>query len=127
MAHTGKDGVVKVDGVIIAEVRSFSVEQTGDTVENTVMTSSFRTFKPTLNSFTGSADVYWNETDGGQSSIAINGEVTVTFFPEGDSAGDTYYSGDCIVTGISRSASFDGMVEASITFQGTSALTETTV
>ncbi len=127
MAHTGKDGVVKVDGVIIAEVRSFSVEQTGDTVENTVMTSSFRTFKPTLNSFTGSADVYWNETDGGQSSIAINGEVTVTFFPEGDTAGDTYYSGDCIVTGISRSASFDGMVEASITFQGTSALTETTV
>lgn len=127
MAHTGKDGVVKVDGVIIAEVRSFSVEQTGDTVENTVMTSSFRTFKPTLNSFTGSADVYWNETDGGQSSIAINGEVTVTFFPEGDTAGDTYYSGDCIVTGISRSASFDGMVEASITFQGTSALTENTV
>jgi hypothetical protein len=127
MAHTGKDGVVKVGGVVIAEVRSFSVEQTGDTVENTVMTSSFRTFKPTLNSFTGSADVYWNEADAGQSSIAINGEVTVTFFPEGDIAGDTYYSGDCIVTGISRSSSFDGMVEASITFQGTSALIETTV
>ena len=127
MAHTGKDGVVKVDGVVIAEVRSFSVEETGDTIENTVMTSSFRTFKPTLTSFTGSADVYWNETDAGQTSITINDEVAVTFFPEGDTAGDTYYSGNCIVTGISRSSSFDGMVEASITFQGITALTSTVV
>lgn len=127
MAHTGKDGVVKVDGVTVAEIRSFSVEQTGDTVEDTVMSSTFRTFKPTLTSFTGSADVYWNEADPGQTALTINAEVTVAFYPEGIVALDTYYTGDCIVTGISRSSSFDGMVEASITFQGTSALTETTV
>lgn len=127
MPHIGKDGVLKVGGVTVAQLRSFSVDETGDTVEDTTMTSTFRTYKPTLTSFTGSADVYWDETDAGQNAITINSEPTIGFYPEGATGGDTYYSGDCIVTGISISASFDGMVEASITFQGKSALTKTTV
>ena len=112
---------------LLHSLRSFSVDETGDTVEDTTMTSTFRTYKPTLTSFTGSADVYWDETDSGQNGIVINDEPSIKFFPEGADAGDTYYSGTCIVTGISISASFDGMVEASITFQGKSALTKTTV
>jgi predicted secreted protein len=127
MPHIGKDGVLKIDDVAVAQLRSFSVDETGDTVEDTTMTSTFRTYKPTLTSFTGSADVYWDETDSGQNGIVINDEPSIKFFPEGADAGDTYYSGTCIVTGISISASFDGMVEASITFQGKSALTKTTV
>ena len=127
MPHIGKDGVLKVGGVTVAQLRSFSVDETGDTVEDTTMTSTFRTYKPTLTSFTGSADVYWDETDAGQNAITINSEPTIGFYPEGATGGDTYYSGSCIVTGISISASFDGMVEASITFQGKSALTKTTV
>ena len=127
MPHIGKDGVLKIDDVAVAQLRSFSVDETGDTVEDTTMTSTFRTYKPTLTSFTGSADVYWDETDAGQNGIVINDEPSIKFFPEGADAGDTYYSGTCIVTGISISASFDGMVEASITFQGKSALTKTTV
>jgi len=127
MPHVGKDGVLKVAGTTVAQLRSFSVDETGDTVEDTTMTSTFRTYKPTLTSFTGSADVYWDETDSGQNGITINSEPTIGFFPEGASGGDTYYSGSCIVTGISISASFDGMVEASITFQGKTALTKTTV
>jgi hypothetical protein len=127
MPHVGKDGVLKIDDVAVAQLRSFSVEETGDTVEDTTMTSTFRTYKPTLTSFTGSADVYWDETDSGQNGIVINDEPSIKFFPEGADAGDTYYSGTCIVTGISVSSSFDGMVEASITFQGKSALTKTTV
>ena len=127
MPHIGKDGVLKIDDVAVAQLRSFSVDETGDTVEDTTMTSTFRTYKPTLTSFTGSADVYWDETDSGQNGIVINDEPSIKFFPEGADAGDTYYSGTCIVTGISISASFDGMVEASITFQGKSELTKTTV
>jgi len=127
MPHVGKDGVLKIDDVAVAQLRSFSVEETGDTVEDTTMTSTFRTYKPTLTSFTGSADVYWDETDSGQNGIVINDEPSIKFFPEGADAGDTYYSGTCIVTGISVSSSFDGMVEASITLQGSGALTTSTV
>ena len=126
--HIGRDGVIKVGVNPVAELRSFSIEETGDTVEDTVMTDTARTFIPTLTSFTGSADVYADETDTtGQGALTVGAVVTIGFFPEGDTAGDTYYEGSCIVTGLSRSSSFDGMVEASITLQGSGALTATTV
>jgi hypothetical protein len=125
--HIGRDGIVKVGANAVAEVRSFSIEETGDTVEDTVMTDTARTFVPTLTSFTGSADVYWDETDTtGQGALSVGSSVTIGFYPEGDTTGDTYYSGTAIVTGVSRSASFDGMVEASISLQGSGALTEST-
>lgn len=126
--HIGRDGVVKVGANSIAELRSFSIDETGDTVEDTVMTDTARSYISTLTSFTGSADVYWDETDtSAQGALTVGASVTIGFYPEGDTAGDTYYSGTCIVTGVSRSASFDGMVEASITFQGSGALTASTV
>jgi predicted secreted protein len=125
--HIGRDGILKVGANTVAELRSFSIEETGDTVEDTVMTDTARTFVPTLTSFTGSADVYWDETDTtGQGALTVGSSVTIGFYPEGDTIGDTYYTGTAIVTGVSRSASFDGMVEASITLQGSGALTEST-
>jgi hypothetical protein len=126
--HIGRDGIVKVGANSVAELRSFSIDETGDTVEDTVMTDAARSYISTLTSFTGSADVYWDETDtSGQGALTVGASVTIGFYPEGETAGDTYYSGTCIVTGVSRSASFDGMVEASITFQGSGALTASTV
>jgi predicted secreted protein len=81
-----------------------------------------------LTSFSGSLDVFWDETDtNGQGALSIGSEVTLNVYPEGDTTGDTYYTGSAIVTGVSRSASFDGLVEASISVQGNGALTETTV
>ncbi len=120
--HIGRDGVVKVGGTAIAELKSFSIEETGDTVEDTVMTDTARTHKPTLTSFSGSADVFWDEVDSGQAALVLNQEVQMQFYPEGTTGTVKYYQGQAIVTGISRSASFDGMVEASISFQGTGAL-----
>ena len=126
--HIGRDGVIKVGSNSVAELRSFSIDETGDTVEDTVMTDTARSYISTLTSFTGSADVYWDETDTtGQGALTVGASVTIGFYPEGVASGDTYYSGTCIVTGVSRSASFDGMVEASITLQGSGALTAATV
>lgn len=129
MATTkGSDGIVKVGSNTVAEVRSFSIEETADTLENTSMGDTARTFVPSLATFSGSVDVFWDETDTtGQGALTNGATATLQVYPEGDQSGDTYYSGSVIVTGITRTASFDGLVEASITFQGTGALTETTV
>jgi predicted secreted protein len=92
------------------------------------MGDTARTYKSSLTSFSGSLDVFWDETDtNGQGALTIGSEVTLNVYPEGDTAGDTYYTGAAIVTGVSRSASFDGLVEASVSVQGTGALTSTTV
>jgi hypothetical protein len=126
--HAGSEGTVKVGSNAIAEIRSFSLEETADTLEDTSMGDTARTYKSSLTTFTGSVDVFWDETDtSGQGALTIGASVTLNVYPEGDTAGDTYYSGSAIVTGITRSSSFDGLVEASITVQGSGALTATTV
>lgn len=126
--HTGSEGTVKVGANAIAEIRSFSIEETADTLEDTTMGDTARTYKSSLTAFSGSLDVFWDETDTtGQGALTIGAEVTLNLYPEGDTSGDTYLTGAAIVTGRSVSSSFDGLVEMSISVQGTGALSQTTV
>lgn len=126
--HKGSEGTVEVGDNAIAEIRSYSLEESADTLEITTMGDTARTYLPSLTTFSGSVDVYWDETDTtGQGALTIGAQVTLNVYPEGDTAGDVYYTGSAIVTGVTRSASFDGMVEASISVQGTGALTSETV
>jgi len=126
--HKGSEGTVKVGSNAIAEIRSYSLEETADTIEDTSMGDSARTYLASLTTFSGSVDVFWDETDtNGQGALTVGSSVTLNVYPEGSTSGDTYYSGTALVTGVTRSASFDGMVEASISVQGTGALTAATV
>lgn len=126
--HTGSEGTVHVGTTAIAEIRSYSMTETADTIEDTVMGDTSRTYKSSLKSFSGSVDVYWDESDTtGQQALTVGSEVTIKFYPEGASTGDTYYYGSAIVTGLTVNGAFDGMVEASITVQGNGALTKGTV
>lgn len=125
--HTGSEGTVKVGANAIAEIRSYSLEETSDTTEDTTMGDTYRTHKTTLKSWSGSVDVFWDETDtNGQGGLAVGSEVTINFYPEGSTTGDSYKTGTAIVTGKTITASFDGMVESTITVQGTGALTTAT-
>lgn len=126
--HTGSEGTVRVGTTNdILEIRSYSVEETSDTAEDTSMGDSYRTFKTTLKAWTGSVDVFWDETDTtGQGALTVGSEVSVRFMPEGATTGDTYLTGSAIVTGKTITASFDGMVESTITLQGTGSLTSAT-
>ena len=126
--HTGSEGTVKVGSDAIAEIRSFSIEESADTLEDTSMGDTARTYKSSLTNYTGSSDGLGDETDtAGQGGLTIGAEVELNLYPEGDTSGDTYYTGNAIVTGRTINSSFDGLVEMSISVQGNGALTETTV
>lgn len=126
--HKGSEGVVKVGANTVAEVRSYTITESADTLEDTSMGDTARTYKPSLTTFTGSIDALWDETDTtGQGALSIGAEVTFAVYPEGDASTDTYYTGTAIVTEVSRTGSFDGLVEASVSLQGTGALSESTV
>jgi hypothetical protein len=126
--HTGSEGTVKVGANAIAEIRSFSIEESADTLEDTTMGDTARTYKPSLTTYTGTVDVLWDETDTtGQGALTIGASVTLDLYPEGDASGDVYYTGTAIVTGRTINSSFDGLVEMSISVQGSGALSETTV
>jgi hypothetical protein len=126
--HAGSEGTVKVGANAIAEIRSFSIEETADTLEDTTMGDTARTRKASLTSFSGSVDVLWDETNTtGQGALTIGAEVTLNLYPEGADTGDTYMTGSAIVTGRTINSSYDGLVEMSISVEGNGALTTTTV
>ena len=125
---SGSDGVILVGTDQVAEVRSYSIDESMDTLEDTSMGDSARTYKTSLKSFSGSADVFFDDTDtSGQGALTFGTSATLNIQMEGNTTGDHKLSGTVLVTGRTITGSFDGLVEASITFQGTGALTEGTV
>jgi hypothetical protein len=126
--HTGLEGTVKIGANTIAEIRSYNYSESHDAIEDTAMGDTVRTFKAGISSWSGSVDVYWDETDTtGQGAMTIGTEVTVNFYPEGATTGDIYKTGSAIVNSLDTSASLDGMVEMSVGLTGNGALTEATV
>lgn len=124
--HTGSEGLIKVGSDTVGELRSFSLETTGDTIESTNMGTTARTYKAGLTSWSGTASLFWDEVDAGQLALVLGTEIVIKVYPEGATAGDKYYTGSAIVTAKSVSASFDGLVESSISFTGTGALSFST-
>ena len=126
----GNDGVVKLGTSggtnIVGEVKSYSLEHQSDTIEDTAMGDTSRTYKASQKSFSGSLDVFWDDSDtDGQGAFVVGNTIEINLYPAGVS--DTYYSGQAIVTGVSRTGSSGDMVEASLSVQGTGDLTTTTV
>jgi predicted secreted protein len=132
--YTGEAGVVKFSdtassAVSVASVRSFTLDQETQAIETSVMGSGSRAYLPGLKQFSGSMDLYFRDDNQGQVNLfsAIggdNGATTIELYPSGESTG-IKLSGSVIITGHSITANFDGMVECSVTFQGSGALTKT--
>lgn len=121
--HKGSEGTVHVGTDAVAEIRSYTVDETADVIESTTLGNTSKTFEASTTSFSGSIDVFWDETDTAQIALSVGSSVTIKFYPEGASTGDKYYSGTAIVTGVSITANNDSLVEASISIQGSGALT----
>jgi len=125
--HTGSEGTIKIGSDTLGELRSYSLESTAETIDDTAMGDSSRSYKAGLTAFTGTASVFFDETDTAQGNLDAGASITLEVYPEGAASGDTYYSGTAIVTGRTINASFDGMVEMEISFTGSGGLTESTV
>ena len=132
--YTGEAGVVKFSdtassAVLVASVRSFTLDQETQAIETSVMGSGSRAYIPGLKQFSGTMDLYFRDDNQGQINLfngigGTNGATTIELYPSGETTG-VKLSGTVIITGHSITANFDGMVECSVTFQGSSALTRT--
>jgi hypothetical protein len=132
---TGNNGAISIGGVAVLAVRNFSIEATADTIETSVMGTDVRTYVAGMSSFSGSADVYFDDTDFDTNETTFNptsrlvgaaGVAGKFYIDYAASGNDDVFQGSIIVTGYTVNATLDGMVEASITFQGTGALTYST-
>lgn len=138
--HSGTQGIVYLSDVgttddqAVLNIRSFSIEETQETIDATTMDTSGVTYRktlPTFQSWSGSVDVYWSTEETGAidateaMSLAKPGktELQINFWPAGDDQYELGYVGNAIVTGRTISTSVDGMVEMSLTVQGTGEIT----
>jgi predicted secreted protein len=130
---TGNNGKVWIDNAAgtlkeVLAVRNFSIELTSDTIETTTMGVDVRTYLKGLSTWSGNADVYFDDTHfttGNSNLIQALNPTTGGAVGQGTVSVELYlldtsnkFAGDIIVTGFTINSSMDGMVEASISFQG---------
>ena len=126
--HKGSEGTIKVGTNAVAELVSYTVNENIDLIETTNITDSARTYSTGKTSWSGEVATNWDETDtNGQGALTIGASVALTFYPEGDDSGDTYYSGTALVTTLDKSADGEGLVTNTIGVTGTGALGTSTV
>ena len=125
LSYTGNAGVVKLGGVVLAEVTSYSLESSTASIDSTSMGDTARTFVKGLESFTGSADVIYDTAHQTDIPALAGGAdaVILELYPAGTTGGLRKVSGTVLITGYSMTGSLDGMITASVTFQGSGDLT----
>ncbi len=125
--HHGKEGVVTAGGTGVGELTGFTLETTGDVVEDTALTDATKSFVAGRTSFSGTLEMHFDETDSPQTSLTAGSSIAFILLPEGNTSGDRSFSGTGIVTGMSVNNSMDAIVSRTVTFQGTGTLTIGTV
>lgn len=118
--HCGQDGLIKVNDQTVAEVRSWSLSTVVETVDGSTLGSEWKIHKPTQKSWHGSLSCFWDESDGGQAGLNLGDSVTVQLYLE--NATPPAFSGTALITGVDYTGSHNGLVEASVAFQGSGAL-----
>jgi hypothetical protein len=127
---TGNDGSIVVGSTTLAAVRNFSIDITSDTIETSVMGQGTRSYVKGLSTYSGTADIYFDaaEFDGAESTFnptagAVGAApISGKFYLDQDATNDVvFYANSMIVTGYTVNSSMDGMVEASVSFQGSGA------
>ena len=130
--YQGNNGQVKIKSgadtlTAVADVRSWSVTVTREVVENTAMGDDFIKYLKGTGSFTGSMDIVYNDSENTIVATSMNPDtdaaVTVEFY--GDAVDGTKFVGEVIVNSFAVTASYDGLMTASISFTGTGAPTVT--
>ena len=125
--HHGKEGVVTAGGTAVGELTSFTLETTGDVVEDTALTDATKSFVAGRTSFSGTLEMHFDETDTAQTNLVAGASISFVLLPEGNASGDRSFTGTGIVTGMSVNNSMDAIISRTVTFQGTGALTIGTV
>jgi len=125
--HTGVNGVVKIGSNTVGEVVSFTLNQTHDTVEDTALSDSNKSYKALRGDATATVECHFDETDTAQEAANSGVSATLELYPEGADSGDKYFVGTAIVTGADVGVTMDGIISRTLSFQFTGGITEATV
>lgn len=132
--YEGSGGQVKIgesgSETAVASVRSWNLDITREVVEDTAMGDGNRTYKKGLQDYSGSMDIVYDSSEATavKTGLTPDTDNTINIELYSDANDDSSkFAGAVIVTSYSITASYDGLTEASVSFQGTGALTTTSI
>jgi len=127
---SGRSGSVAVGANVVAEVRSFSIEENATTTETTSMSTTGLddTYVVTKTSSSGTVDVLYDYADTtGQGALQNGSSVTLNLYPAGNEAPNEKLTGTALVTSRTVNESYDGMAEMSLGVTITGGLTTSVI
>ena len=123
MNYSGCNGVVKSGVATLAELTGFSLEQSTNALDNTIIDGTCnRRVKAGQKSWTGTIDAFYDPADAALTLLVNGAELNVELYPIGEASGDQLLTGDILVTSVSLPVEKDGMITQSISFEGNGAL-----
>jgi len=131
--YRGTYGVLKaanpVDGTLataatVGEITAYTLDETAETFECTSFGDNYREYGVSFKNWEASIECHWDPADTGQAEIVVGDTITIVIYPQNETVGDQEWYGSAIVVGATISASFDGLVSASLSLQGTGDLTK---
>lgn len=116
---TGVNGELLIDGITVAKCRSLQLNQQRDAIEVTPLGDDWRTYISGLKGATGSASLYYDNSDAGTKLLLGNltndAEHTVTFvFNRG---GSEEWACKGLITSVGASASVGDASTCEVSFQ----------
>jgi len=126
--HHGSEGSVRVGANVVAEVTGFSFTTTAEYAEDTNLSDTAKTYNTiAITSWNGSVTAFWDETDtNGQMALDPGANVSLVLAPEGVASGAVRYTGNALITEITRNVQRGAVTEVTFNFIGNGALTEAT-
>jgi hypothetical protein len=116
---------------VLAQCTSYSLDKQLESVDVSHIGSASKEFTSAQESWSSTMEVSYDPSDSAQAkllerSAGASTPIYVSYFYEGNTAGDKYLTGQGFLTGISWSQEPNGVITASVSVQGSGALTEST-
>jgi hypothetical protein len=127
--YSGKDGTLTYNGSSVAKVSNWSFSSSVDALETTAISDSDRSYAPGLRQFSGSATIFYYDD---APKTLLERIVSTSAVSESAVAiklgwGNKYVQGNVIITSGELSCSVGEVMQATIQFQFTGALTGVTL
>lgn len=126
----GKSGALAVTTLTgyVAELRSWSIDEDAGVQDVSTMGDDWSKADSTLKSWKGSCSGFWDPGDAdGQEALVLGALVLLTLYPGGNTSTLKKWAGSAVVSTIKTSARHDGHVDFEISFEGSGALTKSTI
>ena len=116
---------------ILGQCTSYSVDKQLESVDVSHIGSTSKTFTSAQESWSSTMEVSYDQDDTAQAkllerSAGASTPIYLSYYYEGADTGDKYLTGSGFITGIAWNQEPNGVITASVSIQGTGALSEAT-